>query len=395
MIILSVNAGSSSLKFTGFKMPSEEVIVSGLFERIGIAGSCYTIKLNGEKIKKERDLPNHEEAVKILIDELLLNGVIKSLDEIEGVGHRLVHGGEKYADSVVIDDDVISTVTELIPLAPLHNPANLIGVETFKKLLPNVKNVAVFDTAFHQSMEKSAYIYPVPYEWYSEYGVRKYGFHGTSHKYINAKISEVLKRKDLKVISCHLGNGGSITAIDSGKVVDTTMGFTPNAGLVMGTRAGDIDASMIPYVISKSKKSLDEVMNDLNKKSGLLGISGVSSDSRDIESGVNEGDVRCVLAEEIYENKIVSYIASYYCLLGGADVICFAGGVGENGITARKNIISKLAPLGVKLDEEANNVRGVVTKISSDDSSVLCYLIPTDEELMIARDTYNLICGNK
>lgn len=393
MIILSVNAGSSSLKFTGFKMPEEEVIVSGLFERIGIAGSCYTIKLNGEKIKKERDLPNHEEAVKILIDELLLNGVIKSLDEIEGVGHRLVHGGEKYANSVIIDDDVISTVTELIPLAPLHNPANLIGVETFKKLLPNVLNVAVFDTAFHQTMDKSAYIYPVPYEWYSEYGVRKYGFHGTSHKYINDKISEILNRKDLKVISCHLGNGGSITAIDSGRVVDTTMGFTPNAGLVMGTRSGDIDASFIPYVISKSKKSLDEVISDLNKKSGLLGISGISSDSRDIEAGVNEGDVRCVLAEEIYENKIVSYIASYYCLLGGADVICFAGGVGENGITVRRNIINKLAPLGVKLDADANNVRGVVTKISSDESKVLCYLIPTDEELMIARDTYNLICG--
>lgn len=393
MIILSVNAGSSSLKFTGFKMPEEEVIVSGLFERIGIAGSCYTIKLNGEKIKKERDLPNHEEAVKILIDELLLNGVIKSLDEIEGVGHRLVHGGEKYANSVIIDDDVISTVTELIPLAPLHNPANLIGVETFKKLLPNVLNVAVFDTAFHQTMDKSAYIYPVPYEWYSEYGVRKYGFHGTSHKYINDKISEILNRKDLKVISCHLGNGGSITAIDSGRVVDTTMGFTPNAGLVMGTRSGDIDASFIPYVISKSKKSLDEVISDLNKKSGLLGISGVSSDSRDIETGVNEGDVRCVLAEEIYENKIVSYIASYYCLLGGADVICFAGGVGENGITVRRNIINKLAPLGVKLDADANNVRGMVTKISSDESKVLCYLIPTDEELMIARDTYNLICG--
>ena len=391
MIILSVNAGSSSLKFTGFKMPEEEVIVSGLFERIGIAGSCYTIKLNGEKIKKERDLPNHEEAVKILIDELLLNGVIKSLDEIEGVGHRLVHGGEKYANSVIIDDDVISTVTELIPLAPLHNPANLIGVETFKKLLPNVLNVAVFDTAFHQTMDKSAYIYPVPYEWYSEYGVRKYGFHGTSHKYINDKISEILNRKDLKVISCHLGNGGSITAIDSGRVVDTTMGFTPNAGLVMGTRSGDIDASFIPYVISKSKKSLDEVISDLNKKSGLLGISGVSSDSRDIEAGVNEGDVRCVLAEEIYENKIVSYIASYYCLLGGADVICFAGGVGENGITVRRNIINKLAPLGVKLDADANNVRGVVTKISSDESKILCYLIPTDEELMIARDTFNLI----
>ena len=393
MIILSVNARSSSLKFTDFKMPEEEVIVSGLFERIGIAGSCYTIKLNGEKIKKERDLPNHEEAVKILIDELLLNGVIKSLDEIEGVGHRLVHGGEKYANSVIIDDDVINTVTELIPLAPLHNPANLIGVETFKKLLPNVLNVAVFDTAFHQTMDKSAYIYPVPYEWYSEYGVRKYGFHGTSHKYINDKISEILNRRDLKVISCHLGNGGSITAIDSGRVVDTTMGFTPNAGLVMGTRSGDIDASFIPYVISKSKKSLDEVISDLNKKSGLLGISGVSSDSRDIEAGVNEGDVRCVLAEEIYENKIVSYIASYYCLLGGADVICFAGGVGENGITVRRNIINKLAPLGVKLDADANNVRGVVTKISSDESKVLCYLIPTDEELMIARDTYNLICG--
>ena len=393
MIILSVNAGSSSLKFTGFKMPEEEVIVSGLFERIGIAGSCYTIKLNGEKIKKERDLPNHEEAVKILIDELLLNGVIKSLDEIEGVGHRLVHCGEKYANSVIIDDDVISTVTELIPLAPLHNPANLIGVETFKKLLPNVLNVAVFDTAFHQTMDKSAYIYPVPYEWYSEYGVRKYGFHGTSHKYINDKISEILNRRDLKVISCHLGNGGSISAIDSGRVGDTTMGFTPNAGLVMGTRSGDIDASFIPYVISKSKKSLDEVISDLNKKSGLLGISGVSSDSRDIEAGVNEGDVRCVLAEEIYENKIVSYIASYYCLLGGADVICFAGGVGENGITVRRNIINKLAPLGVKLDADANNVRGVVTKISSDESKVLCYLIPTDEELMIARDTYNLICG--
>ena len=328
-----------------------------------------------------------------MIDELLLNGVIKSLDEIEGVGHRLVHGGEKYANSVIIDDDVISTVTELIPLAPLHNPANLIGVETFKKLLPNVLNVAVFDTAFHQTMDKSAYIYPVPYEWYSEYGVRKYGFHGTSHKYINDKISEILNRRDLKVISCHLGNGGSITAIDSGRVVDTTMGFTPNAGLVMGTRSGDIDASFIPYVISKSKKSLDEVISDLNKKSGLLGISGVSSDSRDIEAGVNEGDVRCVLAEEIYENKIVSYIASYYCLLGGADVICFAGGVGENGITVRRNIINKLAPLGVKLDADANNVRGVVTKISSDESKVLCYLIPTDEELMIARDTYNLICG--
>lgn len=391
MIILSVNAGSSSLKFTGFKMPAEEVIVSGLFERIGIVGGCYTIKINGEKIKKEHDLPNHEVAVKILLDELISNGVVSSLDEIEGVGHRVVHGGEKYADSVIITDDVTNTLTELIPLAPLHNPANLIGIETFKKVLPNVKNVGVFDTAFHQTMDETAYIYPVPYDWYTSYGVRKYGFHGTSHKYINAKISEILGRNNLKVISCHLGNGGSITAIDSGKVLDTTMGFTPNAGLVMGSRSGDIDASMIPYVMAKSKESLDEVINDLNKKSGLLGISGISSDSRDIEAGINDGDKRCILAEEIYERKIVSYIASYYVMLNGADVICFAGGVGENGIKVRENVINKLSCLGINIDTEANNIRGEITKISSDSSKVLCYLIPTDEELMIARDTYELI----
>ena len=391
MIILSVNAGSSSLKFTGFKMPEEEVIVSGLFERIGIAGSCYTIKLNGEKIKKERDLPNHEEAVKILIDELLLNGVIKSLDEIEGVGHRLVHGGEKYANSVIIDDDVISTVTELIPLAPLHNPANLIGVETFKKLLPNVLNVAVFDTAFHQTMDKSAYIYPVPYEWYTNYGVRKYGFHGTSHCYISKQIPRILGRDTYKAIICHLGSGGSISAVKDGKCVDTTMGFTPLAGIMMGTRSGDIDSSIIPYIMNKCDMTVDEVMNDLNKKSGFLGISGVGSDFRDIYAGVVAGNERCKLAFDKYVKTVVNYIAQYYVELGGCDILCFTAGLGENASEARLAIMEKLACLGVKVDLEKNQIRGEEVKLTTDDSSIICYSIPTNEELMIALDTLSLI----
>ena len=391
MIVLSVNAGSSSLKFTGFKMPEEEVLISGVFERIGIDNSFYTIKINGEKIKKEKDLPNHEVAVKTLLDELIANNVVNSLEEIGAVGHRVVHGGEKYTNSVLVDENVTNTIHELCNLAPLHNPANLMGIEVFNKVLPNVKNVAVFDTAFHQTMPASAYIYPVPYEWYTEYGVRKYGFHGTSHKYVNSKISEVLGRNDLKVISCHLGNGGSITAIDSGKVLDTSLGFTPNAGLMMGTRSGDIDESIIPYVIAKTGKTLAEVSNDLNKHSGFLGVSGVSSDSRDITEGIKNGNERCILAEEIYERRVVNYIASYYALLNGVDVICFAGGIGENAINVRANIIKKLSCFGIELDENANDSRGEVKKISSDNSKVLCYVIPTDEELMIARDTYNIV----
>lgn len=391
MIVLSVNAGSSSLKFTGFKMPEEEVLISGVFERIGIDNSFYTIKINGEKIKKEKDLPNHEVAVKTLLDELIANHVVNSLEEIGAVGHRVVHGGEKYTNSVLVDENVKNTIHELCNLAPLHNPANLMGIEVFNKVLPNVKNVAVFDTAFHQTMPASAYIYPVPYEWYTEYGVRKYGFHGTSHKYVNSKISEVLGRNDLKVISCHLGNGGSITAIDSGKVLDTSLGFTPNAGLMMGTRSGDIDESIIPYVIAKTGKTLAEVSNDLNKHSGFLGVSGVSSDSRDISEGIRNGNERCILAEEIYERRVVNYIASYYALLNGVDVICFAGGIGENAIDVRANIIKKLSCFGIELDENANDSRGEVKKISSDNSKVLCYVIPTDEELMIARDTYNIV----
>ena len=393
MIVLSVNAGSSSLKFRAYNMPEEEVLISGVFERIGIDGGFYTIKVNGEKIKKEKDLPPHEVAVNTLLDELLENKVINSYDEIEAVGHRVVHGGEKYTKSVLINDDVKKTIEELSDLAPLHNPANLVGINTFEKLLPNVKNVAVFDTAFLQTLPPSAYIYPVPYEWYTQYGVRKYGFHGTSHRYINSKIEEIMGRKDLKVISCHLGNGGSLAAIDSGKAIDTSLGFTPNAGLMMGTRSGGIDLNIIPYVMRKSGKSMEEIIEDLNKRSGFLGVSGKSSDSRDISAGIEKGDTRCILAEEIYEGKIIRYLSNYFVSLKGADVICFAGGIGENAINVRENIMKKIECLGVKLDKKANESRGEVIRISADDSKVACYVIPTDEEVMIARDTYELVQG--
>ena len=391
MKILSVNAGSSSLKFQMYEMPEEKVLISGVFERIGLEKGMYTIKLNGEKIKKERELANHAEAVQILIDELLENKVIESLDEIKGVGHRIVHGGEKYAKSVVINDDVINTVTELSDLAPLHNPANLIGVKTFMELIPNAVQVGCFDTAFHQTMEKCEYLYPVPYEWYTEFGVRKYGFHGMSHNYIAKRAAEILGNPAARIISCHIGNGGSICAIRDGKSIDTSMGFTPNAGLMMGSRSGDIDATLIPFIMNKTGKSLDEVVNDLNKKSGYLGISGISSDSRDIEDAAAQGNERAILAQNMYYEKIVNYIAEYYLELGGADAIVFTAGVGENSKLTRKAIIDKLAPLGIKLDDEANNVRGEEKLISTPDSTTKVYIIPTDEEVMIARDTYSFI----
>lgn len=391
MKILSVNAGSSSLKFQMYEMPEEKVLISGTFERIGIGGGMYTIKINGEKIKKEQELADHSVAVKILIDELFANNVISSLDEIKGVGHRIVHGGEKYAKSVVIDDDVIKTVTELSDLAPLHNPANLIGVKTFMESIPNAVQVGCFDTAFHQTMEKCEFLYPVPYEWYTEYGVRKYGFHGMSHNYIAKRAGEILGNPNARIISCHIGNGGSLCAIRDGKSIDTSMGFTPNAGLMMGSRSGDIDSTLIPFIMNKTGKSLDEVINDLNKKSGYLGVSGVSSDSRDIEDAAAEGNERAILAQSMYVEKIVNYIAEYYLELGGADAIVFTAGVGENSKLTRKAIIDRLAPLGIKLDEEANNIRGEEKLISAPDSTVKVYVIPTDEEVMIARDTYSFI----
>ncbi len=390
MKILSVNAGSSSLKFQMYEMPEEKVLISGVFERIGIENSFYTIKLNGEKIKKEVVLSNHTDAVKILTNELLENNIVSDLSEIKAIGHRMVHGGEKYASSVLLTEDVITTVEELSDLAPLHNPANLVGVRAFKEVIPSAVAVGVFDTAFHQTMEEENFLYPVPYEWYKEYGVRKYGFHGTSHKYVSEKMASILGKEETKIITCHIGNGGSLAAVKNGKCIDTSMGFTPNAGIIMGSRSGDIDASLIPFVMKKTGMNISEIDNALNKKSGLLGISGVSSDSRDIEDGIKSGNDRCKLAQEMYVNKIVKYIAEYYVELGGADAIVFTAGVGENSITTRKQIIDKLACLGIKLDEQRNNVRAEVALISTDDSSVKVYVIPTDEEVMIARDTYKL-----
>ena len=391
MKILSVNAGSSSLKFQMYEMPEAKVLISGVFERIGIEDSFYTIKINGEKNKKSAVLGNHEDAVKILINELFENKVITSLDEIEGVGHRVVHGGSKYASSVVIDEGVVDTIKSLFDLAPLHNPANLLAINAFQKELPNVGQVAVFDTSFQSTMKEAEYIYPVPYEWYSDYGVRKYGFHGISHNYLQKRMSEILGKTDFKLITCHLGGGCSIEAIENGKCVDASLGFSPNSGLMMGTRCGDVDVQLIPFVMDKSGKSLDEVMNDLTKKSGFLGVSGISSDSRDIENGVNNGDKRCILAQEMFVNRCVDYIAKYYVKLGGVDAICFSAGLGENSIPTRKQIVDKLAVLGIKISDERNNIRGEEKLISSDDSSVPVWVVPTDEELMIAKDTYELI----
>ena len=391
MKIISINAGSSSLKFQLFNMDNETVIASGLFERIGIEGSFYTIKYNGEKITEEIELTNHTDAIKVLLDKLVALNIISSLDEIEGVGHRVVQGGDKYKESVIITDEVINDIESFKDLAPLHNPAGLLGINAVKEALPNVPMVAVFDTAFHQTMPKASYVYPVPYSWYSDYKVRKYGFHGTSHRYIALKTQEILGRDDLKIISCHLGSGGSITAIENGKSIDTTMGFTPLAGIMMGTRSGDIDPSIIPYVMEKEGKNAGEIVDDLNKKSGLLGISEASPDWRDIQKGVSEGDEKCLLAEEKYIKRVVAYIAQYYVLLNKADVIVFTAGMGENNVTLRKQVIDKLSALGIKIDEEANNTSGEIRKISADDSSTLVYVIPTDEELMIAKDTLKLV----
>lgn len=390
MKILSVNAGSSSLKFQMYEMPEEKVLISGVFERIGIGNSFYTIKLNGEKIKKEREVSNHEDAVKILTEELLENKVVSSLDEIEAIGHRMVHGGDKYQTSTIIDEDVIKSSEEFLDLAPIHIPANLTGVRAFQKIIPNATAVAVFDTSFHQTLPKEAYIYPVPYEWYEKYGVRKYGFHGTSHKYVSMRMNEILGRTDTKIITCHIGSGGSVSAVLNGKSIDTSLGFTPNAGIVMGTRSGDIDASIIPFIMKKENLTVSEVDNILNKKSGLLGISKKYSDSRDIEEGIKNGDELCQLAQDIYVRRIVEYIAKYYVLLGGCDAIVMTAGVGENSIPTRKQILDKLSVLGIEVDEERNNIRGEEQLITKDSSKIPVWVIPTDEELMIARDTYSL-----
>lgn len=396
---LVVNAGSSSLKFQLFEMPEEKVIISGYIEKIGLKDSFWNTKVNGQKIKGEKYIKDHTEAVDILIEELIRHKAIESLEEIKGVGHRVLHGGEKYSDSVLITDEVIQSIKELTKLGPLHHPGNLAGIEAMRKVLPNVPMVAVYDTAFHQTMPKVNYMYPVPMEWYEKYGVRKYGFHGTSHKYITLKMKEKLGKDDVNLIICHIGSGCSISAIKDGKCYDTTMGLTPLDGLMMGTRSGAIDPSIIEYVCNESGMSVTEVTSALNKKSGLLGISGYS-DSRDVELAANAKDENASLALEMYNNRIAKYIAEYYIELeGNVDAIVFTAGVGENGIEARADIIKKVAPLGIYLDEEVNNSIASYKEIhegiiSSKDSKVPVYVVPTDEESVILMDTYRITKNN-
>ena len=391
MKIISINAGSSSLKYSLFHMDDESVISSGVFERIGIDGSKYAIKYNGEKIEQEIEINTHTDAVKMLLEKLVDLGIIKSLDEISGVGHRIVHGGSKYSESVLVTDEVIEDIGNLKEFAPLHNPAHLLGINAFREVLPDVPMTVVFDTAFHQTMDEVSYLYPVPYKWYEDYQVRKYGAHGTSHRYIADTYKELAGKDQYKIISCHIGNGGSITAIKDGKCVDTSMGFTPLAGIMMGTRSGDIDPSIVPYVMEKEGKNASEIIEDLNKKSGLLGLSQISSDMRDIVEKCDEGDPKALVARNKYVRRVVDYIAQYYVLLGGVDAIVFTAGVGENNVPIRRLICEQLACLGVEIDLDLNNTRGEILKISTDNSSIDVYIIPTDEELMIARDTLRLI----
>ena len=390
MKILTINAGSSSMKFSVIELPEQKELISGYFQRIGIDNSFYDVKINGEKLHRDLDLPNHLVALEAIKKEIVELGVVSSLDEIDGIGHRLVHGGEKYKESVLIDDEVLATCEKFKKLAKLHMPAMLSCIEASKQAFPNTKMVAVFDTSFHQSMEKKNYLYALPYDWYTKYGVRKYGFHGTSHRFINKSISEYLKRDDLKVISCHIGSGASLCAIDSGKVVDTSMGFSPITGIMMGTRPGDTDPSIVEFMIDEANMTLDEVMTALNKKSGLEGVCG-KSDSRDVEDGFAAGDEMCILAQDMYTQKVANYIAMYNNLLNGADVIVFTAGLGENSKQTRIDIIEKIKSLGVKIDLEKNDFRGEFRLISADDSSIPVYVIPTNEELMIAIDTYELV----
>ena len=390
MKIMSVNAGSSSLKFSLFDMDKSLCIASGYFERVGLEGSFYTIKYNGEKIKEEVELPNHTVAVEVMLDRLITLGIIKDLEEIDGIGHRIVHG-YTYDHSVIITDKVIEDIKSYADFAPLHNPAHILGIEACKKALPNVPMVAVFDTAYHQTMKEENYIYPVPYNWYTDYGVRKYGAHGTSHKYIAGRLSEILNTKNYKAIICHLGSGCSLSAVKDGICVDTSMGFTPLAGVMMGTRSGDIDPSIIPYIMEKEGLNAKEVVDMLNKKSGLLGVSMKYSDYRDIRNAIDEGDEQAILANKIFVNTVVKYIANYYVELEGIDALVFTAGLGENSSPARHDIISKLKVLGIFIDEEKNKTTGEEIELTSKDSKVRVFAIPTNEELMIAKETLSLI----
>lgn len=390
--VIAINAGSSSLKFQLFNMPSEEVLTKGVVERIGFEDAIFNITVNGEKIKEVTSIPNHAVAVKMLLDKLIELGIIQSFDEIEGIGHRVVHGGEKFSDSVLITDETLKEIEDLSDLAPLHNPANVVGIKAFREVLPNVPAVAVFDTAFHQTMPEQSFLYSLPYEYYEKFGIRKYGFHGTSHKYVTQRAAELLGRpiEQLRLISCHLGNGASIAAVEGGKSIDTSMGFTPLAGVAMGTRSGNIDPALIPYIMQKTGKTAEEVIDILNKKSGMLGLTGFSSDLRDIEEAASKGDRRAELALEVFAGRIHKYIGSYAARMCGVDAIIFTAGIGENSDVVRAKVLRGLEFMGVYWDPALNKVRGKEAFINYPHSPVKVLVIPTNEEVMIARDVMRL-----
>lgn len=395
MKILVVNCGSSSLKYQLFDMNGEQVLAKGIVERIGIDGVLVHQKGEGDKVKLPNDIPNHKVAIELVINTLTDKelGVLQDITEIEAVGHRVVHGGEAFSQSVLIDDSVMDTLNKCIELAPLHNPPNIMGIEACAQVLPGVKQVAVFDTAFHQTMPKKSFIYSLPYEAYEKYSIRRYGFHGTSHKYVAQQAANLLGKdlKDLKIITCHLGNGASITAIDGGKSVDTSMGFTPLEGLTMGTRCGDIDPAIVFYLMKKMDLDFDGINDYLNKKSGVLGISGVSSDFRDIEIAAAEGNERAQLALDVFVHKVKKYIGAYTAVLGGVDAIVFTAGLGENSPETREAVLKGFEYLGLEIDTEKNKVRGKAVNFSKEGSKVQALVIPTNEELMIARDTQAIV----
>lgn len=396
MKVLVINCGSSSLKYQLIDSETEEALAVGLCERIGIDGRLNHTPAGGEKVVIDQDMPDHEVAIRMVLEALVHDayGVIKDLKEIDAIGHRLVHGGEKFSSSVIIDEDVIAGVEECNPLAPLHNPANLIGVRACEAIMPGVPNIGVFDTAFHQTMEPVAYLYGLPYEYYEKYKVRRYGFHGTSHSFVSKRAIEMLKLDpdNSRIIICHLGNGSSISAVKNGKVVDTSMGMTPLEGLVMGTRCGDIDPTIVEYLAHSLGKSLEEIMVILNKESGVYGLSGgVSSDFRDLDKASNEGNEKAKLAVEVFSYRTAKYIGSYIAAMDGVDAIVFTAGLGENNIVVRRQILEHFGYMGITLDEEANNVRGREMIISTPDSRVTVAVIPTNEELAIARETVALL----
>ncbi len=389
MKIMSVNSGSSSIKFQLFVMPEEKVISKGQVEKIGFDDAICTLRFDGEVYRKVLPIKDHAVGVKIIIDGLVEHKVLKSMDEIKGVGHRIVQGGEIFEKSELINKRVLDDIIGLSDMAPLHNPAHATAIKAFQKIMPNVPHVAVFDTTFHRTMKDDAYMYAVPYEWYTKYGIRKYGAHGTSHKYVSEEANKLLGREDTKVVVCHIGNGASISAVKNGKCVDTSMGFTPLDGIPMGTRSGTLDPAILNFMENKLNIGTDEMYEILNKKSGYLGVSELTSDARDLEAAIDSGNKKAALAFNLQAKRIADYIGSYYVYMGGLDALCFTAGIGENSPRLRKLVLDRLGVLGVKYDEKLNNQNKLI--ISTEDSKVKVFVIRTDEEVMIARDTMKFV----